>query len=198
MKKYLLLFSIVTLLAQSCNSQTGTAKKEVYNKDFKWHISIPQDFETVPAETWAKMQNKGTKAIENTYNGKVENQAKNIFVFRTDQFNYFESNYQPFDIKTDGDYIASCRNVDDILYNTFKAQMPDAKLDSVTSTAVINKLTFQTFKLKITFPNAVILNLMMYSHLFNNKEFTVNIMYVDKNKGDLMLNAWKNSRFDNE
>lgn len=43
--------------------------------------------------------------MEQTAGGKIVNQAKTIFVFRQDQFDYLESNYQPFDTAKD----AACR-----------------------------------------------------------------------------------------
>ena len=59
----------------------------------------------------------------------------------------------------------------------------------------IDNLEFQVFKMKIEYPNKMVLNLLMYSRLFGKKEFTVNIMYVDNKKGQLMTEAWKNSKF---
>ncbi|MFY7740675.1 MAG: hypothetical protein ACOVQC_09165 [Flavobacterium sp.] len=194
MKKliYLIVCLIVTL--QSCNGQT-TAKKEIYNKDFNWKITIPENFENVSAEDWTKMQNKGADAIEKTFEGEIINQSKTIFVFKSDQLNYFESNYQPFDVSIDGDYLESCKNVNEVLIETFKAQMPNAKIDTITTVEKIDNLEFQVFKMKIEYPNKMILNLLMYSRLFGKKEFTVNIMYVDNKKGQLMTEAWKNSKF---
>ncbi len=109
--KYLIIcFSIII---QSCSGQSELPK-EIYNKDFKWSITIPENFQNVSAEEWTKMQDKGAAAVEKTYDEKVINQAKTIFVFKSDQLNYFESNYQPFDFKTDGNYLESCKNVNNI------------------------------------------------------------------------------------
>jgi len=184
----------LTIIFQSCNGQT-TPKKEIYNKDFNWTITIPENFENVSAEEWAKMQNKGADAIEKTYNEEVVNQAKTIFVFKSDQLNYFESNYQPFDTAIDGDYLESCKNVNNMLYETFITQMPDIKIDSTSSIEKIDNLEFQTFKMKIEYPNKMTMNVLMFSRLFDKKEFTVNIMYVDKKKGEQMLDSWKKSKF---
>ena len=194
MKKltYLIVCLIITI--QSCNGQT-TAKREIYNKDFNWKITIPENFENVSAEDWTKMQNKGADAIEKTFEGEIINQSKTIFVFKSDQLNYFESNYQPFDVSIDGDYLESCKNVNEVLIDTYKAQMPHAKIDTITTVEKIDNLEFQVFKMKIEYPNKMILNLLMYSRLFGKKEFTVNIMYVDNKKGQLMTEAWKNSKF---
>lgn len=191
MKNIILLFTTI-LLFQSCNGQN---EKQFYSKDFQWRINIPENFKTVSAAEWLKMQNKGAEAIEKTYDGKVENKASTIFVFKNDQLHYFEANYQPFDTLVDGNYIQSFRNVNEVLYETFKAQMPGAKIDTLSTETIIGNLTFQVFKTKITLPNQIILNLEMYSRLFDKREFTVNIMFVDEKKGKLMLDAWKNSQF---
>jgi hypothetical protein len=190
--KYILI--CLTILIQSSNGQP-TPKKEIYNQDFNWTITIPENFQNVNAEDWAKMQNKGAELIEKTYNEKVIRQVKTIFVFKSDQLNYFESNYQPFDIATDGDYLESCKNVNNMLYETFKTQMPDIKIDSTTTTQRIDSLEFQTFKVKIEYPNKMILNVLMFSRLFDKKEFSVNIMYVDNKKGQQMLESWEKSKF---
>ena len=180
---------------QGCTGQAKSKPKEIVNKDFQWKIEIPEGFESVSAEEWKKIQNRGADAIEKTYDAKVENKAKTIFVFRSDQLNYFESNYQPFDPATDGDYLESFRNVNGVLYGTFEAQMPNAKLDSVSSQETIDGKVFQKFHITIELPNKVLLELFMYSRLFANKEFTVNIMTVDKEKQKILLNAWRNSTF---
>ena len=190
--KYLIV--CFTIIIQSCNGQ-NTSKQEIYNKDFKWTITIPENFQNVSKEEWSKMQNKGEEAIENTYGEEIINQSKTIFVFKSDQFNYFESNYQPFDVAIDGDYLESCKNVNNIIFETFKTQMPGIKIDSTSSVEKIDNLNFQIFKLKVEYPNKMILNLMMYSRLFDKKEFSVNIMYVDNEKGQQMLDSWKKSKF---
>ena len=186
----------IAISLQSCNGQTKKLEeKEFYNKDFNWTIAIPDGFEAVTPEQWAKMQNKGEEAMEKTYNSKIVNLSKTIFVFKSDQFNYFESNYQPFDSITDGNYLESCKNVNNILYGTFQAQIPNVKLDTISSEETIGGLKFQTFNVTTTFPNNQKMDVWMYSRLFGNKEFTVNIMTMDKAKQKLLFRAWRNSSF---
>ena len=67
--------------------------------------------------------------------------------------------------------------------------------DTTTSTEKIDNLEFQTLKMKVTYPNNMVLYVHMFSRLFGKREFSVNIMYVDKHKGELMLSSWRNSKF---
>ncbi len=191
---YIFAFGAVILL-QSCHGQAPASKKEMYNKEFDWSITIPGGFDTISAEQSTELQNKGAKAIEKTYDTKVENNAKTIFALRSGKFNFFESNYQPFDPDKDGDYLTGFKKVNDMLYHTFETQIPSAKLDSTSSQETISGLTFQAFKVTIQYPNNMVMDFRMYSRLFGKKEFTVNIATVDTAKGKLLLDAWMNSRF---
>lgn len=194
LKKYKYPIVLLLLFLQGCVEQT-TPQRKIYNSDFKWTITIPENFEKVSAGEWAKFQNKGTDAIEKTFDEKVINQAKTIFVFKNDQMNYIESNYQPFDTATDGNYQETCWAVNNMIYETFKTQMPDAKIDTTRTVEKIDNLQFQVFKMKVLYPNKMILHSIMYSRLFGKKEFSVNIIYSDTEKGNKMLNSWTNSTF---
>ena len=193
MYKISYVFLCLVLLIQSCGQVSP--KKEIYNKEFNWTITIPENFDTVSAEQWAKIQNRGVDAIEKTYDAKIQNNTKTIFVFKNGQLNYFESNYQPFDSSTDGNYLESCKKVNEQLYKTFVTQIPNVRLDTSTSTQIIDHLVFQTSKIIVTYPNKMVMNVLMYSRLFDTREFSVNIMYIDSVKGHSMLKSWENSRF---
>lgn len=182
------------IFIQSCNGRQES-KREIHNEDFNWTITIPENFESVSSAEWEKMQNKGADAMEKTYDGEVVRQAKNIFIFRSDQLNYFESNYQPFDPSIDGDFLDSWRRVNEVLYETFQTQMPGIKVDTVTTVEKIDGLEFQTFKMEVEYPSKMVLNVLMFSRLFDKREFAVNIMYVDKLKGKNMLHSWRQSKF---
>jgi hypothetical protein len=73
--------------------------------------------------------------------------------------------------------------------------MPGIKIDSVSAIEKIDNLEFQTFKMKVAYPNKMTLNVLMFSRLFDKKEFSVNIMYVDSKKGEQMLESWRKSKF---
>src|SRR5689334_1384101 len=111
MQRIFLIVLFAHLFLFETKAQSKDSSRTIYNSDFKWTVVIPAGFDTVSAEVWAKMQKKGSDAIEKTYDKKVENNATPIFVFQNNQFNYFESNYQPFDTITDGDFLQSFQTV---------------------------------------------------------------------------------------
>ena len=195
LKKLYTFLVTILLLFQNCNGQKTETK--FYDKDFKWSILIPKGFTQVSEKEWSENQQKGENAIEKTTGEEVINEAKTIFVFKTDDMNYFEANYQPFDIKIDGDYLENNKNVNNTIYQTFKDNMPNAKIDTLSSTEKIDNLIFYKHETKIHLPNNQILDMIMYSKLFDKKEFTVNIMFVDPKRGKEMIDAWKNSKFGN-
>lgn len=179
----------------SCKQNLKSEARTIYNNEFKWRISIPSGFDTVSAAAWAKMQNRGADAIEKTVGSEIENNSTTIFVFKSDQFNYFESNYQPFDTAKDGNYDDRFKEVNNILYETFATQMKGAQLDSTSYTENIDGLTFKVFNTEIVFPNKMVMKVHMYSRLFDKKEFTVNILTVDEQKEKELQAAWLDSKF---
>ncbi|MBT1695955.1 hypothetical protein KK083_03645 [Fulvivirgaceae bacterium PWU4] len=82
-----------------------------------------------------------------------------------------------------------------MIYETFMAQMPGVRIDTVSATEMIDGLDFNTYKMKVVYPNEMVLNFTMYSRLFDKKEFTVNIVYVDEAKGNQMKESWLTSKF---
>jgi len=182
------------ILIQAC-SGAQTPKQEIFNKEFNWTVTILENFVSVRADDWAKMQNRGAEAIETTTGEKIVNQTKSIFVFRNDDYNYFESNYQPFDPEVDGDYLESCKAVEEVLYNAFSSSIPGAKIARKRSTERIDGLEFQKLEFHIELPNKTVLTMLMYSRLFGKREFAVNICYVNELKAQKMLDSWRQSRF---
>ncbi|HEY2582654.1 MAG TPA: hypothetical protein VGI43_12650 [Mucilaginibacter sp.] len=196
MIKPLLSTIILLLLAQFSNAQTDTVKKEFYNAEFKWKIVIPGGFDTVSATQYSGLQKIGTEEMEKTADTKFENQIKRICAFKSDIFNYFEANEQPLDTIIDGNYLAHCKYSYNLIYDTYKRWVPNnATIDTTSSKIIVDGLDFECFKVLITMPNKMTINMLVYSKLFEKKEFTVVMVYVNKQKGEKLLAAWRDSKF---
>jgi hypothetical protein len=191
-------FTILALAClQGCINRPSAPARKLHDKEFNWSIELPKGFESLDSDQYAKLQQKGTQAVQKTMGQTIVNNSKVIFAFRSDRLHYFEANKQPFDTTTDGDYLTTNKQVDDVLYNTFKQQMPGMQIDTTISTETIDKLVFQRLNVRIKLDSKNSMNLFMYNRLFGKKELTISIMYVDSTKGAALLNAWRHSTFGN-
>lgn len=190
---FYILFSIVI----SSNLYAQNSGSLFYSPEFKWKIQIPEGFEKVDHEEWARFQGKGEQALEKTVGQDIINHSKTIFVVKSGNFNYLETNYQPFDTKTDGSYEEANAFINDIVYKSFKENMPNAKVTNTRTKEKINNLLFYKNTFEIALPNGISMKMLMFSRLFGKKDFSVNIMFMDPKKGEEMLTAWKNSIFSN-
>ena len=194
MKSFFVLFICMSTGVQFCAAQT-TPKKEYYSKDFNWRIAIPENFITLDSAEWAKMQSIGSAAMDKANNTKVENHAIPLFSFKTDQMNHFECSYQPFNPIVDGNYLEIKEAINNMLYKTLTTQLQGVKVDTTMRLEKISSLEFHTFTATVTYPNKMVLHMLMYYRLFDKKDFALNIFYKDDEKGQQMLNAWKSSIF---
>ena len=74
--------------------------------------------------------------------------------------------------------------------------MPMAKIDSASSRETIGGLEFQTFKLILVFPDGMKWHSLVYNRLFDDKDFSVSIMYIEEEAGKMIIDAWRNSEFE--
>lgn len=190
MKKY-----FYTLLVFSFFHFNSFGQKKISISQFNWTIEIPNNYTEVDPETWGNQQKKGEELIENTFGEELTNETVTLFVYKNEELNSIESNYQPFDEAIDGNYIEVFDDVNALLYETMITQLPDIEIETKRGAKMIDNLLFQSFEMKITYPNKMIVYFLMFSMLFEKEELTINIIYVDEKQGELMKNALFNSKF---
>jgi hypothetical protein len=188
---------LLSIQASYAQVDTSGKEREVYNKEFKWHIKIPAGFENITDEKYAQLKKAGKDAMQKSTTAQIDSSTRRIFAFRNSKLNSFDSNYQYFDPKVFGDFKSSYKNEFDLMYKTLVTQMPaGAKIDTAISKETISNLTFQTFKAKVVISDRLQLNLQLYVRLFDKNVFTATIVYFDEKNGTLLQNAWKNSKFE--
>ena len=194
MKKRIFLSSIIGfLILTSCNKE----EVRVIEKDnFKWTVTIPKNFKELSESEWDKVEDKGMDAFESVYGEEVENRATTLFAYKNGKFQTFESNYQIHDLEIDGDYSESNREVNKMTYETFVETMPNVTLDSISSKEMIDGLEFDRFEINIDFPNGIEMTTVGYSRLFNDKDFTINIVYTKESIGKELIENILNSKFE--
>ena len=192
MKKTVIILSVLTMLIGACGQKTT---QEFYDENFKWKITIPKNLKAVNVEKWAKNRERGLQATEDIYSEDVENMIP-IFTFNDGRLNGFEALYKTFNPEIDGDFFENCQLIHGIMYEEFVKQMPDAVIDKETTIEQIDNLDFYVFKIKITLPNELPMNMFRYIRLFDKQEFSLGITYHDERIGQKILDAWRNSTFE--
>ena len=194
MKKYLLVILVTALFPCVLFAQEEVDDSGFFSPEFNWHIGIPPGFTKVDPESWDLQ--KGIQDSLQVDSLVLANAPKTILAFKSNDYNYFESNWQPYNTKVRGDYNDHCQAVSKQLYRTFAEQIPDAQIDTASSVQIIGTLEFKKFVLKMTLPNGVTLSSHMYSRLFDDKEFSANLFYTNDDQGTLLMEAWLYSRFE--
>lgn len=176
-------------------SSRAQSSNEIFVKEFNWSLRLPTNFSTEDLENWKAMQQKGQNALEKTVGHEVTTKVKTLFVFKDNRRNFFEATAEPYDLVKEGDYIATCERMNDLLYKTFQSQMPSAFIDTVKGVQFIDSLEFQKLATTITYADNTKRYTLIYRRLFDNNEITISLMYEDDKVGRLMEAALLSSKF---
>jgi hypothetical protein len=202
MKKAITLIALITLFSQLCKAQAGaagidTAGTVFYSSEFKWKMQVPAGFVKQNSEQYKANQKEGVELLGKGLNAEITDRVHQICSYKYRTVNYFEANEHPFDKKAYGDFLSSCNKIEDELYTCFKNQVPGSfKIDTLHATTTIGGLLFQSFRLQVSANTKVVATYLFYTRLFDNKEFSIVIVYADKTSGDKMLSAWETSTFE--
>jgi len=191
--KIISLFLIISL--QSCFGQKKSTPKTIKIEEFNWTVTIPENFHLTSEAILDNHLKKGLEIIEKNLGEEIINQAVTIFSFNNGDFNNLEALWQPYDVGVDGDYMELYTEVNEIIYKTLETQMPEVKLDSVTTSQKICGLDFLRFDMDIDYLNGLEMKIINFTRLFSEKEFTFNITYMDEQIGEKMINAFLESKF---
>ena len=204
MKKIIIVVTIVITTLVSCGKadphpqvDEGTVKNNLYtSEEIGWSIEIPENWTVIDKEKAKANVEKGYKVIEETIEGEIDySELKNLIGFKKNQFNIFQSTSEPVVEEYEGEWEVNNELLKGIIYNTYLNQ--GIKSDtSATTIEKINGLDFKKYSFTIYSPNGeVIIEQIVYSKLINGYDFSVNINYNNEEDKDVMMNAWKNSRF---
>ncbi len=180
----LLIILLLSLLPpQTIFSQES---QRFHYKEFKWEIKLPEVFKIINSDEWLELKNK-----ENAIKGyKLEDQtiSKIILAASNDSLNYFVS-YKEKNFSNSVGFINTQKIMHEISQQDIKVKVnkSDEKLK-------INNITFNYLKMEYIFPDGSIRITECYASVIKNKIFTIFITYNNKVKGELIHNAWINSK----
>lgn len=195
MIKLPLLFLIVITVFSSCSGQVPIKKDELVISEFNWKLKIPEFLISENNDEWKKAQDRGKKVIEDTYNVELKNKVRTIFIFKSTDQSFFEATSEKVNLEMASDYVATCKRMNDIFYNSIVTQVTNAKVDTLQTVETIDNIEFQTLTSKMTFPNGLTKNAIMFRHLFTDTELTVSVMFSNELTGRQIIEAFRKSSF---
>lgn len=165
-------------------------------KEVGWSFALPANFKAIDSFDNAQRMERGKEAIEQANDMKADvSQTRTLISATKDTYNYFSSTITPFDPKKDGDYKAANRSVRDMIYKTFVERMPDAILDSSTTTMTIDGLTFDKFRVTVSMKEKVLFNMFLLTKLYKGYDFGISYLYLDEETKEQIDAMLKGSKF---
>lgn len=170
---------IIFLLLQFQTGFSQDSTSKIFINEVDWSIAIPENFEIVDDSVQNNFNKKGAKLI-----GEANKVAINISTTKTlfsvhNGRNMLYATITPFSEKKDGSYSNSNRSVKEMLYKTFLEKIPNAQVDSSTSTVTIDNLAFEKFTIKITVNHTPLINMCMIYRLRKGYDFSISYLYMN-------------------
>lgn len=185
--KKLLAILITGVIILSCGEPDGVHGNTYNNNEIGWKIEIPKD--------WNVTVEDSVEVIVGQREDVDEERTLNHLVgFEEDQFNFFRSTVEPFEIEYEGAWEDNVHLKQKDLLDFFMYH--DVKLDTSSFTEKIDELEFDVFYINFSrLFGDVVFHQYIYSRYINGFSFETKITYNDEQAKETMMDVWKNSKF---
>lgn len=179
------------------NAQDNRKKIIVTNDKIGFEMSLSEIFSPLNNDALIQKIKKAETILKNLNEVEYDiNDLGNVEMFKIDDNNLFGISIQEYDEKINGDYVNTVNIKNEQVYNLFKQNFPKAVIERQTLKESINGLEFLKYYQKVDLSIKKTIYNINYNKLFdNNIELIILMSFDDKKKGELMMNAFINSRF---
>lgn len=179
------------------NAQDNRKKIIVTNDKIGFEMSLSEIFSPLNNDALIQKIKKAETILKNLNEVEYDiNDLGNVEMFKIDNNNLFGISIQEYDEKINGDYVNAVNIKNEQVYNLFKQNFPKAVIERQTLKESINGLEFLKYYQKVDLSIKKTIYNINYNKLFdNNIELIILMSFDDKKKGELMMNAFINSRF---
>lgn len=174
------IITCLLLLTLSTQALAQDSTKRYTFNQIGWTITIPDGFIEVDSAKNRRNMERGLKAIEESSNVTADiSEVITLFSATKNTLQYFTATLTPFDPEKDGDYAIANKDVKEITFNTFRDQMPNAKLDTSSRKINIDGLEFDKFNISIKI-DELPLTVVMIFKLYKGYDFGISYLYMDE------------------
>lgn len=174
----------------------GVIVENTYHSEaIGWTMELPKGWEVTNKEVTRKREKDGLRLVKEASGLEYDvSDLKVLLAFQKDRFHIFQSTVEKFDLIREGEWEESKKIVKELLYETYESN--GIKIDTSSSKELIDHLEFDTFHITVYNPEGTeILKQDLYARYINGYDFGVNLNYIDDQKKEELLTAWRNSKF---
>jgi len=159
-------------------------------------MQIPAGWTILSSKEVNRHEDKGKELLTETIGEDIGFEGlKNLLHFQKDRFNIFQSTAEPFTIEYEGEWSENNQALKEVIIETYNNQGIKTKSTAIRKEN-IDGLTFEVYDISLIDPKGkVVITQTMYSSLINGYDFGANMTYNSDENRDVMLNAWRNSKF---
>jgi hypothetical protein len=178
---------------------TGAITNGVYYcPKIGWTIHIPNTWKIISKDSIEGLNQRGIDTINKSTKTNIEKgPIQSLISFRKDGLNFFISSIEPFKEDYTGEYEKRRKKGNEIICKAISYY--NIKADTSSGKETVRGLEFERFTItrynKEDMPD---LSEIIYSKLLNGYDFQVIIYYKNDSTKQVMLDAFRNSTFDNK
>jgi hypothetical protein len=203
-KKYEVLSLFLLFLNYSCTSQSkqeGTINKNTFStKMFGWTMNIPDNWEITQKNEVDSQNQKGFAMMDKSnltelQKSELQKQlSKSIYLlgFKQNKQNMFTAIAEPFDTAT-VTFEKQNSNTKEVLCKFLK--QIGFQIDTTWGHELIQNKEFKTFQVVAKKDDKTV-NQIYFNRQIDNYMFTIILLYNNKETKDILLEHFRNSRFD--
>jgi hypothetical protein len=189
-------FFIICLALSSAQTFAQQTGKKYTFKEVNWTVTLPPGFTVIDSADDAARTERGKKVLEETKNTKLDiSQTRTLISATKNTYNYFNATITPFNTKTDGSYEAANEGLKAMLFKSFRDKMSDANIDSSSTRATIDGLTFDEFHVIVAIKGKTLFNMFLLSKLYKGYDFGLSYLYLDEESKEQMEKMISGSKF---
>jgi hypothetical protein len=190
----IILANVVTLLSIN-NSAAQSPPVKLFLKEIGWTVTLPPCFNMLDSAEITSTQDRGKAMLEKANDVELNMSGLKTLASAKKGFNYFDATINSFDPEEDGNYEEAIGEAAVATYRSMAENLPDATIDSVTTSQVIDGLRFEKFEMTIKISPQVTMTMIVLSKYYKGFDFGISYLYLDEGTRKDFEEMFDKSRF---
>jgi hypothetical protein len=189
------ILTVLILHSFLCFSQP----QKLFFRQIGLFLELPAEFKIINRQENDQETQMGLNIIEEETNIPLDIQdLTTLFAASKDPFSYVSATITKFDSTDTVPYSETNQKVKDVIYSIFTNKITARKIDSATSTIIIDSMLFEKFDIIIELDSNVYVNAILISRLHKGYNLGISLVYVNEKTKQQMDSIVESIRFKSE